>query len=121
MVLKMNREIKIFNVERYNEVKNRIPSDFKVVIDGDIILKAFFDKRSKKIGDDNNAHKFKSKPKVVLYFYNREMKTKTNIKNNEKYIFVSDTLKIEIEASKDHDEYFLVSKKIVKNLTSYKD
>lgn len=112
-------EIRIINNETYSKKGKNISSEF-VIIKDDVIVKGFFDKRFKKIKENDEYYKFKSKPKLRFYFYDKNTKVKKDIKKDDRYVFIGD-FNIEIEASKEHDKYFLVSKNISKKITSHKD
>ncbi len=122
-VLKMKREIKIINKEKYIKNKDGIPDDFKVIIDDNIKIKGYFDKRSKIVKKQNSdtVNVYKSKPSLRLYFYNTITKKKTDLKKDDKYIFVGDKLYLEIQASGEKYGCYLVSKFKTKKVLSYKD
>ncbi len=113
--------LKVIDKEKYVKNIDNIPSDYIIIIDDNILIKVFYDKRSKlaKNKKSDTAYIFKSKPSTRGYFYNTIEKKKTNIRKSDKYIFVGDFLNIEIECSIEKNGYFLVSKYKTRMISKY--
>ena len=71
--------------------------------------------------NSDTVNVYKSKPSLRLYFYNTITKKKTDLKKDDKYIFVGDKLYLEIQASGEKYGCYLVSKFKTKKVLSYKD
>ena len=119
----MNREIRVLGKEEYIKNREKITYDYKIIVDDNILIKGYFDKRSKLLKDKSNdvVYVFKSKPSLRLYFYNTTTRKKINIKNDDKYIFVGNKLNIKIEAAGENRGYYLVSKTKSEKMFKYID
>ncbi len=114
------REIKIISAEKYLKMGSSIPSKYNVIVEDNIILKGFFDKRSKILKNLKNVIVYKERPKARLYYYDRITKKKINIKMNESTIFVGE-LTLKMPSIIEKNGLFYVSKDKTDHLNGYKD
>jgi len=104
-------DIQILSKKEYEIKKEHIPESYILILDDNINVKGIYDKRYKRVEYSQfNYFKFSSKPMLNFHFYNTLTKIKTRIKNSEKYLFVSDDLKIEIETIKNKNGFYYVEK-----------
>lgn len=104
-------DIQILSKKEYEIKKEHIPESYILILDDNIKLKGVYDKRYKRVEYSQfNYFKFSSKPILNFHFYNSITKIKTRIKNSEKYLFVSDELKIQMEVIKYKKGFYYVEK-----------
>ena len=104
-------DIQILSKKEYEIKKEHIPESYILILDDNINVKGVYDKRYKRVEYSQfNYFKFSSKPMLNFHFYNTITKIKTRIKSSDKYLFINDDLKVEIETIKNKNGFYYVEK-----------